>query len=280
MSVSRKKNQKSTPTRGATALNSTFTRKSQSNSSDSSGENSDSGSSTFVRSTTSGGRPDQNSDSGSTFVRPTTSGGKQEETKTESRPTGRIDHPTTKYDYIEQMEQAENQEQERPTGRIDHPTTKYDYIEQMEQGENQQEQERPTGRIDHPTTKYDYTEQMEQDEKQQGQERPSGRIDHPTGKYQYLEDDEKVPGTKAADNSDVVIEYTLKVVSPGPNAEEVADLVLGSSWRSRNVNPNGIYSCTLGQTKANEAFERARQVVALGAKVEFKKRILIEVTII
>ena len=252
MSVSRKKNQKSTPTRGATALNSTFTRKSQSNSSDSSGENSDSGSSTFVRSTTSGGRPDQNSESGSTFVRPTTSGGKQEETKTESR----------------------------PTGRIDHPTTKYDYIEQMEQGENQQEQERPTGRIDHPTTKYDYIEQMEQDEKQQGQERPSGRIDHPTGKYQYLEDDEKVPGTKAADNSDVVIEYTLKVVSPGPNAEEVADLVLGSSWRSRNVNPNGIYSCTLGQTKANEAFERARQVVALGAKVEFKKRILIEVTII
>ena len=146
--------------------------------------------------------------------------------------------------------------------------------------ENQQEQERPTGRIDHPTTKYDYIEQIEQDEKQQGQERPSGRIDHPTGKYQYLEDDEKASVPVAADNSAVVVEYTLKVVSPGPNAEKVADLVLGNTWRVRNADAASSYSCTMGQAKAAEAFDMARQAVALGAKVEFKKRVLIEVTII
>ena len=184
MSTSRKKNQKSTPTRGATALNSSFTRKPKDSSSDSSEENTDTGS--------------------------------------------------------------------RPTGRVDHPTTKYDYIEQMEQEEKQQEQERPTGRVDHPTTKYDYIEQMGGD----------------------------ATAPNATDNSDVVIEYTLKVVTPGPNAVKVADLVLGASWRSRHLNPNGTYSCTFKQTKANEAFEMARGAVALGAQVEFKKRILIEVTII
>ena len=45
----------------------------------------------------------------------------------ESRPTGRIDHPTGKYQYIDQ-----EQEQERPKGRIDHPTGKYQYIDQDE----------------------------------------------------------------------------------------------------------------------------------------------------
>ena len=195
MSTSRKKNQKSTPTRGATALNSSFTRKPKNSSSDSSEENTDTGSSTFVRPTATGSRPDKNSEADSTFVRPTKTDDKQEETNTESRPTGRIDHPTTKYDYIEQM---------------------------------------------------------------------GGDATAPN----------------ATDNSDVVIEYTLKVVTPGPNAEKVADLVLGASWRRRNLNPNGTYSCTFKQTKANEAFEMARGAVALGAQVEFKKRILIEVTII
>ena len=47
--------------------------------------------------------------------------------QSESRPTGRIDHPTGKYQYIEQ-----EQEQERPTGRVDHPTGKYQYIDQDE----------------------------------------------------------------------------------------------------------------------------------------------------
>lgn len=191
MSASRKKNQNSTPTRGATA--------------------SSSKSSTFVRPTTTGGRKKEEQK-------------KEEEAKTESRPTGRIDHPTTKYDYIEQMEQEEKK-------------------------------------------------------KEEGQ-RPSGRIDHPTGKYQYLEDDEKASAPVAADNSAVVVEYTLKVVSPGPNAEKVADLVLGNTWRVRNADAASSYSCTMGQAKAAEAFDMARQAVALGAKVEFKKRVLIEVTII
>ena len=199
MSTSRKKNQKSTPTRGATALNSTFTRKSQSSSNNNS---------------------EDNSDSGSTFVRPTTSTGSTETTS-------------------------------RPTGRVDHPTTKYDYIEQVKQEEQQQEQERPTG-----------------------------RVDHPTGKYQYLEDEEKVPAANVADNSDVVIEYTLKVVSAGPNAEKVADLVLGTGWRRRNINLNNAFSCTMASTKASKAFEMAQKAVELGAKVEFKKSIMIEVTII
>ena len=199
MSTSRKKNQKSTPTRGATALNSTFTRKSQSSSNNNS---------------------EDNSDSGSTFVRPTTSTGSTETTS-------------------------------RPTGRVDHPTTKYDYIEQVKQEEQQQEQERPTG-----------------------------RVDHPTGKYQYLEDEEKVPAANVADNSDVVIEYTLKVVSAGPNAEKVADLVLGTGWRRRKINLNNAFSCTMASTKASKAFEMAQKAVELGAKVEFKKSIMIEVTII
>ena len=232
MSATRKKNQKGTITRVAPTSNSTFTRKSQSSSDDSSKENSDTGSSTFVRPTTSGSRPDPNSESNSTFVRPTAPGGKQEEkkedgTKTESRPTGRVDHPTTKYDYIEQLEEEEKKKQDEG-------------------------QERPTGRVDHPTTKYDYIEQL----------------------------GEEVQVTNVADTSDVVIEYTLKVVSPGANAEKVADVVLGAGWRNRNVNPNNPFSCTLKQNKANEAFEMARQAVALGARVEFKKRILIEVKII
>ena len=230
MSTSRKKNQKSTPTRGATALNSTFTRKSQSSSNNNS---------------------EDNSDSGSTFVRPTTSTGS---TETTSRPTGRVDHPTTKYDYIEQVKQEEQKQE--------------------------QEQERPTGRVDHPTTKYDYIEQVKQEEQQQEQERPTGRVDHPTGKYQYLEDEEKVPAANVADNSDVVIEYTLKVVSAGPNAEKVADLVLGTGWRRRNINLNNAFSCTMASTKASKAFEMAQKAVELGAKVEFKKSIMIEVTII
>ena len=172
----------------------------------------------------------------STFVRPTAPGGKQEEkkkedeTKTESRPTGRVDHPTTKYDYIEQLEEEEKKKEE----------------------EQNQSQERPTGRIDHPTTKYDYIEQL----------------------------GEEVQVPNVADNSDVVIEYTLKVISAGHNAEKVADVVLGTGWRKRNINLNNPFSCTLQQNKANKAFEMARQAVALGAQVEFKKRILIEVKII
>ena len=169
----------------------------------------------------------------STFVRPTAPGGKQEEkkkedeTKTESRPTGRVDHPTTKYDYIEQLEEEEKKKQDEG-------------------------QERPSGRIDHPTTKYDYIEQL----------------------------GEEVQVPNVADNSDVVIEYTLKVVSAGPNAAKVMELVLGSSRRRRNINPNTSFSCTLQQDKAKEAFEMAHKAVELGAEVEFKKRISIEVTII
>ena len=172
----------------------------------------------------------------STFVRPTAPGSNQEEakkedeTKTESRPTGRVDHPTTKYDYIEQLEEEEKKKEE----------------------EQNQSQERPTGRIDHPTTKYDYIEQL----------------------------GEEVQVKNVADNSDVVIEYTLKVVSAGPNAAKVMELVLGSSRRRRNINPNTSFSCTLQQDKAKEAFEMAHKAVELGAEVEFKKRISIEVTII
>ena len=139
---------------------------------------------------------------------------------------------------------------------------------------------RPTGRVDHPTGKYQYIEQAEQEEKQQEQERPTGRVDHPTGKYQYIEDGEKVPVTNVADNSDVLIEYTLKVVSAGPNAEKVGDLVLGTSRRKRNINLNNPFSCTMKAAKAAEAFEMARKAVDLGAKVEFTKRITIDVKII
>ena len=145
---------------------------------------------------------------------------------------------------------------------------------------------RPTGRVDHPTTKYDYIEQAGQDENkkenepEKGQDRPTGRVDHPTGKYQYLEDNEKIPATNVADNSDVLIEYTLKVVSAGPNANKVADLVLGTGRRKRNVNLDKPFSCTMQAAKAAEAFEMARKAVDLGAKVEFTKRITIDVKII
>jgi hypothetical protein len=110
--------------------------------------------------------------------------------------------------------------------------------------------------------------------------RPTGRVDHPTGKAQYLEDGEKEPATVVADNSDVLVEYTLKVVSAGPNANKVADLVLGTGRRKRNVNLDKPFSCTMQAAKAAEAFEKARKAVDLGAKVEFTKRITIDVKII
>ena len=67
-------------------------------------------------------------------------------TQGKGRPTGRVDRPKGKAQYMDQ-------EKERPAGRVDHPTGKAQYMDK--------EEERPTGRVDHPTGKAQYMDKEE-----------------------------------------------------------------------------------------------------------------------
>ena len=132
-----------------------------------------------------------------------------------------------------------------------------------------------TGRVDYPGQSAQITSQTSNDH-------ATGRVDYPIGKYQYINQDneEPLPAKEVADNSTMVVEYTVTVLSAGPNAEKVADLVLGSSWRRRNINPNGKYSCIIKEAQKAKALELAQKVLDLGAEIEVKKTISIEVRIV
>ena len=136
--------------------------------------------------------------------------------------------------------------------------------------------ERPKGRIDHP------------EGKQQYMDKPSGRIDHPEGKQQYLDKEEEEPRTSRIDQpgrpveydpvpeitdpSTTTYEYRLTLKSLGRVGNDVIKKTLGEKYSTKDVPITVSYNT---RTKAN-AFDNARTLVKLGAKVEIRKIITIE----
>ena len=119
-------------------------------------------------------------------------------------------------------------------------------------------------------------------------ERPKGRIDHPEGKQQYLDKEEEEPRTSRIDQpgrpveydpvpeitdpSTTTYEYRLTLKSLGRVGNDVIKKTLGEKYSTKDVPITVSYNT---RTKAN-AFDNARTLVKLGAKVEIRKIITIE----
>lgn len=189
------------------------------------------------------------------FKRPTTTTGS-------SRPADRQPQGKAQDQKQDKTDSAETTE--RPKGRIDHPEGKQQYMD------------KPSGRIDHP------------EGKQQYMDKPSGRIDHPEGKQQYLDKEDEEPRTSRIDQpgrpveydpvpeitdpSTTTYEYRLTLKSLGRVGNDVIKKTLGEKYSTRDVPITVSYNT---RTKAN-AFDNARTLVKLGAKVEIRKIITIE----
>ena len=148
--------------------------------------------------------------------------------------------------------------------------------DQTENQTNSEATERRKGRIDHP------------EGKQQYMDKPSGRIDHPEGKQQYLDKEEEEPRTSRIDQpgrpveydpvpeitdpSTTTYEYRLTLKSLGRVGNDVIKKTLGEKYSTKDVPITVSYNT---RTKAN-AFDNARTLVKLGAKVEIRKIITIE----
>ena len=136
--------------------------------------------------------------------------------------------------------------------------------------------ERPKQRIDHP------------EGKQQYMDKPSGRIDHPEGKQQYLDKEEEEPRTSRIDQpgrpveydpvpeitdpSTTTYEYRLTLKTLGRVGNDIIKKTFGEKYSTKDVPITASYN---SRTKAN-AFDNARTLVKLGAKVEIKKIVTIE----
>ena len=119
-------------------------------------------------------------------------------------------------------------------------------------------------------------------------ERPKGRIDHPEGKQQYLDKEDEEPRTSRIDQpgrpveydpvpeitdpSTTTYEYRLTLKSLGRVGNDVIKKTFGEKYSTRDVPITVSYNT---RTKAN-AFDNARALVKLGAKVEIRKIITIE----
>lgn len=133
---------------------------------------------------------------------------------------------------------------------------------------------RTTGRVDHPVGKQQYLDKEE--------EKPvsTGRVDHPAGKQQYMDPEEPQKNQfEEADNScTVTVSYTIKVISC-PDKSRVKNIL---SARRTPVQGDITLPITVSYSEASKGavFEKAQNLINAGAKIEVKKRIVTEISLL
>ena len=170
-----------------------------------------------------------------------------EGTFTRPQSTSSSTRPADRQTQTQTQTQSESETTERPKQRIDHPEGKQQYMD------------KPTGRIDHPEGKQQYLDKEEEEPR-------TSRIDQPGRPVEY----DPVP--EITDPSTTTYEYKLTLKSLGRVGNDIIKKTFGEKYSTKDVPIAASYN---SRTKAN-AFDNARTLVKLGAKVEIKKIVTIE----
>ena len=167
----------------------------------------------------------------------------------------------------------------KSSGRIDAPVGKAQWIDK--------EEGTKSGRIDHPEGKQQWMDKENEEPKNHRVDQPGRPVTSPNtgGKVERPKNTGQTvtrPSTSSqqpaiTDNSTVNTYFTVKVTEAGKKAEEVTDLVMGKTWRTRGINPAGGYSI---QSNEEQAMNIARKALSLGAKVEVTKTVRIDIRLI
>lgn len=133
---------------------------------------------------------------------------------------------------------------------------------------------RTTGRVDHPVGKQQYMDKEEE------RTVSTGRVDHPAGKQQYMDpvEPEQNPFEVADKGSTVTVSYSIKVISC-PDKSRVKNIL---SARRTPVQGDITLPITVSYSEASKGavFEKAKNLVAAGAKIEVKKKIVTEISLL
>jgi hypothetical protein len=110
--------------------------------------------------------------------------------------------------------------------------------------------------------------------------RTTGRVDHPAGKQQYMDpvEPEQNPFEEADKGSTVTVSYSIKVISC-PDKSRVKNIL---SARRTPVQGDITLPITVSYSEASKGavFEKAKNLVAAGAKIEVKKKIVTEISLL
>jgi len=124
-----------------------------------------------------------------------------------------------------------------------------------------------SGRVDAPKGKGQYITDSQP-------EKTTGRVDAPVGKWQYITD-----GSEEAvleDKSTCQILYVLSMLAYGSN-KSLANRLIGVNVRSNLQLP---FQICYYEHQQNQAFDLAKKLLAVGAKIELKKEITINIPLL